>query len=354
MRIGILSFHAAHNYGAVLQCYALIAYLKNKGHNVSVIDYRLPKLLDVYKWYDSKRWLRKNPILSCKQLWHELKYIHVRRKRYLSFETFINNNLPLESVSSIFNDPFDLIIIGSDQVWNFKLTRGFDNYYWGAFEHPSETKLATYAASMMDSWPIQYDKMIEKLTKNFWKISIRELSIAKKIESITNKNISQVDDPTLLIDATRWSKIEQPLPIDSKPYLFVYQVNATNLAIKIAKHIAKQKKLSIIYLSARLDDVNTSQIAASGPEQFIGLIKNAAFVLCSSFHGTVFSLIFKKQFYSLKGLGKNARVETLLKKYSLLDRFIDAIPKCIDEIDYTNIDVGASNSSYDYLSLITS
>ncbi len=353
MRIGILTFHAAHNYGAVLQCYALITFLRKLGHEVSVIDYKSSKLLEVYKWYSCKRWLRKNPFLACKQLCRELKYMPVRRKRYNNFEKFIKQDLPLEPISSISNNPYDIIIIGSDQVWNFNLTKGFDKYYWGAFLHPSKTKLVSYAASMMDSWPVQFDKIIGEFTKNFWKISIRELSIANKIKTITTREITQVDDPTLFINSTEWAKISYPY-IGSKPYIFVYQVETTDITIKIANYIAEQKGLDIIYLSARPDDINTENIAASGPEHFLGLIMKAEFVICSSFHGTIFSLIFHKQFYSVKGLGKNARVETLLQRYSLLNRFIDTVPDSIETIDYTKINICASQSSYDYLSSIKS
>ena len=119
MRIGILTFHAAHNYGAVLQCYSLQEYLKSLGHEVYVIDYQNDRMLAVYKRFRVERILRKNPIHMVNSLFNEISLFRRRKKRHSAFHKFIAEKLNLTSVETIERLPFDIIFIGSDQVWSY-------------------------------------------------------------------------------------------------------------------------------------------------------------------------------------------------------------------------------------------
>ena len=269
----------------------------------------------------------------------ELLSYRRRKARYKAFDNFINKNLEMVPVNEISAKPFDWILIGSDQVWNFKLTRGFDSFYWAKFEHPSSTKIASYAASMQDNWTGPDGKIIAGLLNNFDKLSVREKSIANKLYDLnSSKPIIQVVDPTLLFTSNQWDKLAAKTPI-SEPYLFLYQVEPNPIAEAVANSVAKHKKLRIVHLSAQATSINDKEVIATSPEQFVGLFKYASFVVCSSFHGTVFSLHFKKQFYSIRGNGKNARVESLLNQLDMDSRFIDAIPQSFDDISYENFDM---------------
>lgn len=324
MRIGILTFHAAHNYGAVLQCYALQEFLRSKGYEVEVIDYRLSAIVSGYHWYKSYRFISKNPYKLLKKTAYELRFIRKRKQRYDAFESFIKKKMRLAPVEKIFSNPYDFIIIGSDQVWNYNLTNGFDPYYWGDFPHPPQTKIISYAASMHDNWPQSYDKtIIDKLNK-FDSISVRETTLAEKLSLLLpNKEIHSVIDPTLLITKEQWDKISKR-PSINYPYLFLYQVERSSKAEQIAQQIAREKNLRIVYLSALVDNINNKETIASSPEEFIGLFKYADFIICSSFHGTIFSLQFEKPFYSIKmGFGKDNRVGNLLSSLDKGDLFID-------------------------------
>lgn len=322
-RIGILTFHAAHNYGAVLQCYALQEFLHSKGHEVEIIDYRLPSIVNGYHWFKLNRFISKNPYKLLKKTIYELHLIKKRKQRYDAFETFINERLNLAPIEKIFDNPYDIIIIGSDQVWNYNLTNGFDHYYWGNFPHPPQTKIISYAASMHDNWPNSYDDIIVKKLKKLDFISVRELSLAKKLSKLLpNKEIHSVIDPTLLIKKEQWDNIAKR-PKINYPYLLLYQVERDTKSEYIAEKIAKRKNLKIVYLSAHVSDINTNKVIASSPEEFIGLFKYAEFIVCSSFHGTIFSLQFAKPFVSVKmGLGKDSRVGNLLRDLNLKDLFI--------------------------------
>lgn len=324
MRIGIITFHAAHNYGAVLQCYALQEFLRTESHEVEVIDYRLPAIVDGYHWFKSYRFISKNPFKLIKKTANELRFIKNRKERYKAFELFIKERLNLAPQENIFNNPYDVIIIGSDQVWNYHLTDGFDSYYWGDFPHPPQTRIISYAASMHDNWPQSYNNTIIEKLNNFKYISVRETALAEKLASLLpNKEIHSVIDPTLLITKEQWNKLAKRPPINY-PYLFLYQVERSSKAEHIAQQIAKEKNLKIVYLSALVDNINTKEIIASSPEEFIGLFKYADFIVCSSFHGTIFSLQFGKPFYSIKmGLGKDNRVGNLLKSLNKENLFIE-------------------------------
>lgn len=181
MKIGILTFHAAHNYGAVLQCYALQEYLKSKGNEVFVIDYRSKYLLDCYKWFNCKLFIKSIVKFTFIKEW---KKMLDKRKRSNKFETFIQNRLNIINVSILKTNFFDYIVIGSDQVWNTKLTNGYDKYYWGQFCHPVQTKIISYSASLELIWPKDEDDNVKKMLSNFERISVREKDLAIKLSSI--------------------------------------------------------------------------------------------------------------------------------------------------------------------------
>ena len=129
-------------------------------------------------------------------------------------------------------------------------------------------------------------------------------------------------DPTLLYGDTFWSKICSERRID-KPYIFVYMLRPDIKIIDMARTIAKKRNLEVIYtglLSDKFAGIQT--ICDAGIEDFLSLIKNADIVLTNSFHGTVFSVLFRKNFLSVKLASTSSRVENLLEKIGISDRLI--------------------------------
>ena len=328
MRIGILTFHCAHNYGAVLQCYALQEFLKHRGHDVCVIDYRPKAITSVYKLLTRKRIIRKNVFRVVK----DLSLLFWRTKRYDKFENFINNKLQLAPVNTVLKNSYDIIIIGSDQVWNYNITNGFDKYYWGNFPHPENTRIVSYAASMQDNWPDELSPTIKKNLENFDYISVRESSLVRSLSKLTEgRRIYQVVDPTLLIDKEKWKSIAKK-PKISRPYLLLFQVEGRNKKTeKIADELSKKNNLPIIRLTTSVDWHTSSKVRNTSPAEFVGLFMHASFVVCSSFHGTVFSLIFNRPFVSVRmGVGKDNRVGNLLQTFGLEHHFVDSIDMYAD------------------------
>ena len=320
MKIGILTFHAAHNYGAVLQCYALQTYLCSKGHDVSIIDYRQNYLLQCYRWFKFKSIVKS---LFHFGLFRSIKQIEVKKLRYDAFQRFIQKYERLAPTTTIQKTPYDYIIIGSDQVWSTRLTNGYDKYYWGYFEKPMNTKVISYAASLELLWPESDDRKVAALLNAFEKISTREEIVAKKIRSLLpNKKVETVVDPTLLLDKVMWSKISEEPKVNVR-YVLYYQVRQSQIGKELAEKIAKLKGIKVIVLSASTDLYNSPECYGASPGLFIGLIKNADFIVSSSFHGTVFSIIFEKPFVSINNMTKDSRVKQLLGNLNLSKRLLD-------------------------------
>lgn len=340
MRIGILTFHCAHNYGAVLQCYALQETLKQMGHDVEIIDYRPKYLSTPYVIFDKKRFLSKNPIFLIKHSIGEILLLPTRIKRYNAFDKFINNRLNLSHriIKRTIPDNYDVYIMGSDQIWNPKITQGFDPIYFGFFDFPkTNKKYISYAASMeiklLDEKSADY---YHKALNNFDSVSVRETNLAKLLQPLTSKKIDTVLDPTLLANTNVWNNIAVQPSIKRK-YVLVYQVRYNKSTLRIAHNIANQINAFVIEIMAWPTIYhNKNRLQCSSPEGFLGLIKNAACVITTSFHGTAFSLIFNRSFYCIQlNDGGDTRSQSLLNSIGLSDRMIknDETPK-FTEIDY--------------------
>lgn len=316
MKIGILTFHRAHNYGAILQAYALQEVLINRGHDVEFIDYQSSHLLRIYKWFSWKRFIHKGIDFSIK----ELKILSKRKMRYDRFQHFIFDKLIL-SKCLYDMESYNVVIIGSDQVWNTTLTHGFDPMYWGVWNH-QRTIVASYAASMEDIIASDKKSEIARLLNNFDYISVREKNIEEQLKPLTNKHINIVVDPTLLLNREKWLNLGN-MPLMKCDYVLLYQVRNNDVALDIAKKIAKKLKIKLVCLSARIDLCNDKVAISSGPLEFLSLFRHAKFVVCTSFHGTVFSIVYHIPFFSvILNDGKDARVINLLSQIGLSERGI--------------------------------
>lgn len=339
MRIGILTFHRAHNYGAVLQCYALQQYLMGLGHDAFVIDYNKKELWEGYNWRDRyyESLIRR---ISLKMPIRLFRYVKRKRKpflRYRKFQNFQEHILRLSPVESILKDPYDLILIGSDQVWNTEITHGFDPYYWGAFDHPATTKIATYAASLRAIWKKEDHDKVFRYLKNLDGISVRENATKEYLHDIFPQlNVSFVPDPVLLLSPSQWEEIAVK-PKVKKPYAFFYQAEAQDRIYEIARKIAEDNGLRILTLSADVNSVNSIECHTASPQEFLGWILNANLVITSSFHGLAFSILFQKDFYAINlNLGKDSRLSNLIRYFKLENRLIDDETQCVPLVPFCN------------------
>lgn len=331
MRIGILTFHRAHNYGAVLQCYALQQYLIQEGYDAFVIDYNNNQLWAGYNWRDKEyeKKIKKNIIKLPICLFNYIKSRYRQIIRYYRFIHFQEHELRLKSKESILTESFDLILIGSDQVWNTSITHGIDPYYWGVFERHSSTKVATYAASLRGSWKEDQYEFIYEALKKLDGISVREDSVKKYVNKLFPElTVKCVPDPVFLISSTQWKAIAKK-PKTNTPYAFFYQAETSESNYKTALEIAMQKELPLYVLSADQWAVNSKKCHSSSPQEFLGWILNAKIVITSSFHALAFCIIFEKDFYGLNlSSEKDYRLKNIASMFGLEERLIDNSTQC--------------------------
>lgn len=328
MKIGILTFHRAHNYGAVLQCYALQTFLCNQGHEAKVIDYDSPSLWKFYDWYKPEEVRHAFSHLG-KVLKRCVKLIitwYHRIPRYYKFSGFQNKRLNLCPPSEIIHSPFDLVLIGSDQVWNTIITHGFDPYYWGQFTRPVHTKVATYAASLIGEWKKSDLPKIHDYLCSLDAVSVREDSVARTLVALfPGINPVVVPDPVILVSDEEWERLAIS-PKINEPYIFFYQAMDSEGAYEMARRIARKCGKRLVVLSANVNGRNSNECRNASPLEFVGWIKNADVVVTSSFHATVFSIVFRKVFYCIDlELERDSRLMDLLDRFELKSRLVHSI-----------------------------
>lgn len=356
MRIGTLTYHRADNYGAVLQAYALFKYLQNLGHEVEIIDYWPHYHASVYRlWCWNSIYYRslgkKGKLLYLLHFPMQLWRNNIRKS---NFDIFRNHYLNIAAQ----NHHYDAVFYGSDIIWNKwkfnTLHNGFDDVYWGGGDIKSNHKFS-YAPSMgnvIDTEDAR--KQCQKFLAQFSNISVRERALKEKLEEWGYKKIQLVMDPTLLLSEKQWSNIGRERNT-KKDYILCYNLECSGVINQLAQVVSDEKQLECVYLTGRISQVKRKNILDTvGPIEFLELFKNASYVLTSSFHGCVFSLIFKKQFCFHSNV-QTDRIISLLHSCNLDNRFIDTIDteRLFEPIDYKNVEKSLSemiNNSKQYIS----
>lgn len=336
MKIGILTFHSALNYGAVLQCHGLYSTLKALGHNAYVIDYRPPYLYFPRPEVGKKMWLL-----------HPVKALSIFRStsdwrstfdKFFSFQKChwcrtspIYNYAELKSVT----DSFDCIVVGSDQVWA-SIHNGNDSIWYGIKE--SKAKWITYAASAGDAnfSGADIDLLRDSLTV-FSSISVREHKLAQFFENTLSVKVPTVLDPTLLSEMSVWKDLVSGE--FGKDCVVVYQARANDNTFRIAESINNQlggKGIIVLDAHDNVKKLGYSTYSAS-PSEFVSIISNCKCLVTTSFHGTAFAIINEVPFYTLKlNDGADERVQSLLFDLNLEHRLVDTM----DTPEYSSIDYG--------------
>ncbi|AGX43820.1 polysaccharide pyruvyl transferase family protein [Clostridium saccharobutylicum] len=334
--IGNITFHSSHNYGSVLQAYALQNAVKSIiDCKYEIIDFSNKNQRDMYSIFYKNNSLKN----ICRNIRIILYKYKVVKSRYELFNKFINNNLQLsknnyvtESELKNNNLKYDTLICGGDQIWNVSVS-DFDNAYFLTFS--DSAKKIAYAPSCGGENPFKDEKMkklIIEYLKDFSHISMRE-EIGKEIfRKFTSKEINLVLDPTLLLEKKEWNNIcSQRLIYED--YIFFYSIDYNNDVMKMVNIISKRLKLPVIILYTTSATYKTifkgfKMCKYQGPSDFLSLIKYSKLVLTNSFHGTAFSIIYRKSFYVLRGtydgkINNDNRMATILAKFHLYDREIN-------------------------------
>ncbi len=338
----ILTFFDEINYGAVLQSYAMRTKLKEYYREVNIINYQP----DVMK---AKRKLLN--FVSLKAFILSIILFPQNVKRQKVFSSFITKNLSVKDLSNLQNDDTRYendVYLGSDQIWNPRITGGADPIFFGIIPTLARRKTIAYAPSFGVSNLTENElKEISLFLPHVDYLSVRELEAKDLISSISAKEIHVVCDPTLLLKANEWEAFVRK-PIVKNDYVFIYSLSQDTEVLNVATKLAQSLHIPVIegYLGRKpkKNSSNHRVMFALSPEEFLGYIYNSRFVVTDSFHGTVFSIIFHKAFYSVPFKGKEGRVKDLLSRCGLSNRIVSSSDSLnIEElIDYNHVDKALS------------
>lgn len=337
MKIGIITFHFAYNYGAMIQAYAMQEHLRTMGHEAYIIDYA-PEYHTSY-YSKGRTWKYCFSAKGLRVIWRI--YLKLFRdpagKRSKNFLRFMKENFHLYAYNSDDNMTFfDCILLGSDQIWNQNITDNrFDGPYYG---DGFKCRVFSYAASNRATELSNEEKEIYRSKlKNLSSIGVREPSLQQLLQPLTDKHVYINADPTILADTSVYKKLNLSRPTLRK-YVIVYETENHEEVQLMAKEYAKKIGAKVIILLENTDYRYGSEYDQSAsPERFLAYIKNAECVFTSSFHGTALSILFKKKFFSIRqGNSKDIRLESILNQVGLLSRFISMDSRPVDEsIDYS-------------------
>lgn len=348
-RIGVVTLTGGSNYGNKLQHYAVIKYLNKLGYEADTVrdttrrgfadqgrepvlyEKLSPKYLsEVISSHLQYKYHRKNEsdgylkcILREKRRHNEFAASEKARQqrfdafteRYLPFGTLTVNAAQRTDESEV--KKYGAFVCGSDQVWN-PVYRDTSPVRFLSFA-PSAKRIALSPSFGVAAIPEERTAIYKKLLSEMAFLSVRESTGQRIIKELTGKDVPVLIDPTLMLTPEEWDEISaKPAGTWDEPYLLTYFLgNKTKAYEKTINSIAKENGLKIINLL----EIAESESYLYDPSEFVWLIKNAAFVCTDSFHGTVFSILYHKKFFTFSrsesGFSKDSRVGTLLEKLDL-------------------------------------
>lgn len=318
MKVGVVTFHSANNYGATLQTWALQKVLKDYGLDAGVIHYH-PDIID--NLYD--------PMEGRTGLKRQLKKFSLSLTspeslaRFHKFQSFLTKNFNLigdfrtyEELKAA-NLNLDAYITGSDQVWNPVHIGGFDPAYYLDFAE-EDSKRISYAASVgSDYIHPKYKEDMRKSLSGYTGVSIRESSIKDAVQELTDVPVKVVLDPTMLLVKDDYEAIKVKSPI-KEPYILVYMVEKNQQVISLANTISISLGMPVIQrrpVRGLTNELPPFYTADTG--EFLGLIEGASYVITNSFHGTVFSILYEKPFVSMLHSETGSRTVDLMTELGL-------------------------------------
>lgn len=333
-KVGILTIHDANNYGSVLQAYATQQIFTNENTKGIIIDYKCPSIKNEYGLSLIRS--KKTPIEKAKALLQ----VGIQYKSSIKFDAFKNNFFNLIPFDELCEDEFYTFIVGSDQVWNYKITDS-DATYLLDFVKNSNKKNSFSSCFGIESLPQEVVPMYKNYLSSFRYLTVRDNNSKRLLYELTGKNVERILDPTMLLPTSLWLTMINTV-CDYGNYILVYQIAHSQQLVSFAEHLSQKTGYRIISIKGSLRQrFNAKYIWDAGPQEFISLIYNASYVITNSFHGTVFSIIFNKQFYTgllPKALEHvNSRLIDLLEQFQLEKRIIgknDVIEEN-DRIDFT-------------------
>lgn len=357
MKIGILTIHSVNNYGAELQCCALYRKLQKMGYDAEVINFLFGihhdhdftgEKLTVPISFKQRIKVKMLPVVQDLFCLFYQKNKALRNKRFDEFHATYNNltKTVYPSVHSLneANFDYDVLCIGSDQVWNYE--KGYSLEPFFACFDKKGTKKISYGSSIgLSKLSPEAEEVFKKELSGFASLSVREQQASELLKKLLNKDVDVVLDPTLILNSKEWLEVAKTDMCPKEKYVLVYivTIKPCNYVLDVARKVAKERGLKIVRICRDAypehSGSDVEEILTAGPSDFVGLFANAEFVVTNSFHGTVFSINFSKSFYSVikSQHSTNSRLTSILQKLALEDRILPVgspLPE-ITDIDFT-------------------
>ncbi len=323
MKTAILTFHNTRNCGAALQAYALQKAINDMGVDCKILDYRCDAIVSAY---------RLVPFWKCRGVKALLKWCLTAKRDRVTQKKFDRFSQRYFRCSDVYkkdtvrqaNTHFDAFVVGSDQVWNMHLN-GQDQTYLLDFADDSVCKIA-YAASMgYRTVPDEIKDAFTTCLDRFDAVSVREIPAQDSLEELSGKKPELVLDPTLLLEKADYD-VFTASNVPKKPYIFVYTIADTPHIAHAAKKLSKHTGLPVVWgHMSHYRKSGAKNVTTLCPEEFIDYIRNATYVLTSSFHGMALSVVLEKQFFydlDARPQNNNSRLETLAALLKLEDRLL--------------------------------
>lgn len=325
MKIGILTFHDGYNYGGFFQAYALRETLEIEGHDVSILHYKN------YKHWFYELLVHLNPLRpgNVPGNIRKIRAFQKAQKPYFS-------GLPSFTIARLNPLQFDAIVVGSDIVWNYEWWYlGHDPVYFGnGFD---KKRLVAYAPSIGDaSLEDPLPDYVQEGVKKFAHIAVRDERTASMVETVLGVRPKIVLDPTLLLDFRGREKL---CPV-KQDFILAYCLPLSDKEVADLKTFARERNLSILSIGHAYPwaHVNIPQV---GPFEWLGYFAKAKYVVTSTFHGTLFSILYRKKFVFLPNTRTTPKLAAILQRTGLDVRMLKNGCALVDivesEINYETV-----------------
>lgn len=350
--VGIITYHSAYNFGSALQALATQMSIESLGYSSEIINYRMKMQYDCYAMYRLNCGVKK----FLKDI-VQLPVHSARKTRKAKYELFFSGKMNLskefaepEDAAEIWGK-YDVAVSGSDQIWN-KHSNELEHNAWKYMDpyllKGFNGKKISYASSVANMTDDELRRIVPYI-KEFDSVSMREGVSAEKLSKMTGRTVESVLDPTFLLTKDKWIKALDLKAADEEPYILYYSLGPLK---NVSKHNVTLKKLSeklrckvkmvtpfaLLYHYER----NFENHPEYGPVDFLSALYNAKAVVTDSYHGTILSANFGKDFYSICGLsGSEFRKTDILRRLGLEERIIynasDIAEKAFAPIDYESV-----------------
>lgn len=346
-KVGIITFHNSYNCGSMLESYAIQQSLLEKGNDVEIINFSSAgqrELYDVFSKNKSLKDMIKNFLIipAKKRISvNNEKYEEFKRKNFLLSEDF-------NEMGQLSDSKYDVVVAGSDQIWNITIADYDDAYF---LPWVKSAKKVAYAPSFGSKNIMKYSKNVRKyedFLNSFDALSIRENNGKKWIKDICGKDVNVLIDPTLLLDSSKYDLIIDDSFKPQGKYIFFYCPSFNRKICRFVKKISDKYNLPVITWSTKsyfykfVKTFGFKLVPYETPSLYLSLIKNAELVITTSYHGTIFSTIYRKKFITVKNgemYGDDDRVMTLLNQIGMENRLLpyqfDSDINYLDDIDYS-------------------